>query len=367
MAYIEKRKHPNGKFTYRARVRQAGSPDVSASFKTRGEALKWSQRMESEIRAGRYFGREEDREKTFAEFIDRYIEKELPKNPIMYAKQKTQLLWWKSQLGSYFLCHITPSMIAGMRDKLMSETTTRKKLRTPSTTNRYIAALSRAFSVCMREWHWIKENPVQKIIRPKENKARERFLDKAEIARLLAVCRKSKSPHLFAVTTFALATGARKGEILGLKWEDIDFKNSTVRFRDTKNKETRFIHLTEYLLDVLREERGKRTVVSEYVFPSVNGRQPADIRGAWERAIKALGFKQVCFHSLRHTAASHLCMNGFSTLEIGRILGHKTLSMVKRYSHFMTESTKGPLDCLNDVIFGAAATGALDNASCLEG
>lgn len=73
MAYIEKRKHSNGKFTYRARVRQAGSPDISASFNTRGEAVKWSQLRESEIRGGRYFGKEEDRERTFAEFIDRYI------------------------------------------------------------------------------------------------------------------------------------------------------------------------------------------------------------------------------------------------------------------------------------------------------
>jgi len=112
MAYIEKRKSPNGNFTYRARVRQAGSPDISSTFPTRTQALKWSQRMESEIRAGRYFGREESKEKTFAEFIDRYIEKELPKNPNFYTKQKMHLLWWKSHLGKYFLCHVTPSLIA---------------------------------------------------------------------------------------------------------------------------------------------------------------------------------------------------------------------------------------------------------------
>lgn len=101
MAYIEKRSHKNGKFSYRARVRQAGAPDLSQSFATRSEAIKWSQRMEAEVRAGRYFGREEDREKTFAEFIDRYIEKELPKNPNGYKKQKMMLNWWKSHLGRY--------------------------------------------------------------------------------------------------------------------------------------------------------------------------------------------------------------------------------------------------------------------------
>lgn len=209
MAYIEKRPQKNGKFSYRARVRQAGAPDVSQSFATRSEAIKWSQRMEAEVRAGRYFGREEDREKTFAEFIDRYIEKELPKNPNGYKKQKMMLNWWKSQLGRYFLCHITPAMIAELRDKLLSEVTYRLKLRTPSTVNRYIAALSRALTIGVKEWQWLKENPVAKISRPKENRPRERYLEKEEIEKLLVACRKSRSPHLYAVVSCLLATGAR--------------------------------------------------------------------------------------------------------------------------------------------------------------
>lgn len=355
MAYIEKRKNSKGKVTYRARVREIGSPDISMTFKTEREATRWSQRMESEIRAGRYFGREEDRERTFAEFIDRYIEKELPKNPIMFAKQKPQLLWWKSQLGKYLLCHITAPMIAEMRDKLLGETTRRHRLRTPSTTNRYIAALSKAFTIGVKEWQWIKENPVQKIIKPRENKARERFLDKEEIQQLLSVCSKSKSPHLFVVTRFALSTGARKGEILGLTWDDIDFTHSTVTFRNTKNKETRSLSLPPQILEMLGTERGKRSVLSEYVFPSMDGKQPADIRVAWDLAIKELGFKDVCFHTLRHTVASHLSMSGYSGLEIGKILGHKSASMVNRYSHFSTESTKAPLDNLYDDMYGAIA------------
>lgn len=357
MAYIEKRKHSNGKLTYRARVRQAGSPDVSATFKTRTEAVKWSQRMESEIRAGRYFGREEDREKTFAEFIDRYIEKELPKNQKAYVKQKMLLTWWKSQLGSYFLCHITPSMIAELRDKLLSETTTRKHLRTPSTTNRYLASLSRAFTIAQREWQWIKENPVSKITRPKENKHRERYLDKEEIGRLLEECRKSKSPHLYPVTVFALATGARKGEILGLKWEDLDLSRETATFRDTKNGETRTVHLSESVLGCLRGERGKRIMLSEYVFPRSDGKGPADIRTAWERAIELSGLKNVCFHSLRHTAASHLAMNGASTLEISKILGHKSLSVLQIYTHLSTSSTSKVLNRLDQEILGEYMNG----------
>jgi len=235
---------------------------------------------------------------------------------------------------------------------LLTETTYRGTLRTTSTTNRYLAALSRAFTICIREWHWTKENPVLKITRPKEGKPRKRYLEKDEITTLLSACRKSKSPHLYPVTLFALTTAARKGEILGLKWEDVNFKRNIATFRDTKNGETRSVHLGEQILNCLQEERSKRVIVSEYVFPNLDGTKPADIRTAWDLTIKDTGLKNVCFHSLRHTAASHLAMGGVSTLEIAAILGHKSLSMVKRYSHLSTSLTARSLIHMNNEILG---------------
>ncbi len=357
MAYIEKRRLSNGKFTYRVRIRQAGAPKKSASFATRARAKKWAQRMEADVREGRYFGREESRERTFAEFIDRYIAIVLPKNPKSYAKQKMQLAWWKARLGDYFLCHITPAMIAESRDLLMNEVTRRKRFRTPSTTNRYLAALSRAYTICVREWQWVRENPVQKIIRPKENKPRDRYLDREEVQRLLQACQKSKNPYLHSIITFALGTGARKSEILGLKWADVDFDRCTAIFRDTKNGESRVIHLSEPVVRSLRDQFKRPKIKSEYVFPSMDGKQPADIRGAWERAVQDAELKNVCFHSLRHTAASHLAMGGASILEIGKILGHKTLACVKIYSHLSTASTSQPLERMNKAILGESNLG----------
>lgn len=358
MAYIEKRKHKSGKISYRARVRQAGSPDVSQSFNTRREATNWSQRMEAEIRAGRYFGRDESKEKKFADFADRYIEKELPKNPKAYQKQKMMMLWWKAHLASYYLCHITPSMIAELRDNLLSETTSRHKLRTPSTTNRYLAALSRAFTIAVKEWQWIKENPLHRIQRPKENKAKDRYLEKDEINKLLAACQASKSIHLYGVVSCLLATGARKSEVLGLKIGDVDFNRATATFRDTKNGDTRTVHVSQHVLSILRGSKEKRIVMSEYFFPSMDGKSPADIRGAWESAVKEAGLINVSLHTLRHTVASHLSMSGFSLLEIGNILGHKSMSMVKRYSHLSAASTVRVLETINQDFFGV-----LHNAS----
>lgn len=242
-------------------------------------------------------------------------------------------------------------MIASLRDLLMTEKTCRGTLRSSSTANRYMAALSRAFTIAIREWGWLKDSPMANVNRPKEMKPRERYLDKDEITLLLSTCRKSKSPHLYPVTLFALATGARKGEILGLKWDDIDFFRATATFRDTKNGETRAVYLSSIILKCLQDERNKRNVLSAYVFPNHDGTKCACIRTAWELVVEEMGLKDVVFHSLRHTAASHLAMGGFSTLEIAAILGHKSLSMVKRYSHLSTSSTAKALDQMNEDIF----------------
>jgi integrase len=260
-------------------------------------------------------------------------------------------------LKGYYLCHITPSVISELKGRLLEEQTPRGSLRSQTTANRYLAALSSAFGVAVREWNWVKENPVSKIARYKEGKPRERFLSKEEIERLLAICKTSRSPHLYAVTLFAVCSGARKGEILGLKWKDLDFVRNTATFRDTKNAETRTIPLSPVLVNCLLEERKKRAMPSEYVFSSSDGRQPACIRDAWENAVKEADLK-ICFHTLRHTAASHLTMGGASVLEVGAVLGHKTLAMVKRYSHLSVASTARVVHRMNEEVLGKIEHGA---------
>lgn len=351
MAYVEKRAHISGKVTYRARVRVNGAPDISESFPTKREAKEWSSKMEAEIRQGRYFGRTESKERTFADLLDRYFKMECVSKSASFRKYKKQLLWWKKHLNDYYLCSITPSVISELKEKLLKEKTPRQTLRSQSTANRYLAALSGVFSTAVREWNWLKENPVSKITRYKEGKSRERFLTIEEVEKLLAICKKSRSPLLYPVTLFAICSGARKGEILGLKWEDLDFERMTATFRETKNGENRVIPLSPVLVSSLLEEKRNRTLLSEYVFPSQDGKQPTDIRGAWENAIEEAGLS-ICFHTLRHTAASHLAMGGASTLEVGAVLGHKTLAMVKRYSHLSVSSTAKIVYRMNEEILG---------------
>ncbi len=347
MAYIETRRHPDGSKTYRVRIRRKGMPDKSETFFCKSKAQAWGRKKEAEVCDKRHFPRKEDEERTFADLIDKYIGVELPKKPKSYKKQSMQLLWFKRQLGDYFLVYITTPMIAELRDKLLSEKLPRGSKRTSSTTNRYLAALSHVYTVAVKDWGWVNENPVLNVRRPRENKARERFLEKHEIECLLGDCSKSKSAYIYPVVFLALATGARKGELLALKWSDIDFARARLTFRDTKNGESRSIHLSKQSMKCLEMEKSKRVIFSEYVFPTRDGKRPADIKTAWEAAVKHANLS-ICFHTLRHTAASQLAMRGATLLELAAILGHKTLAMVKRYSHLSVAATAGALDRMNE-------------------
>ena len=129
-------------------------------------------------------------------------------------------------------------------------------------------------------------------------------------------------------------------------------KRNTLTFRDTKNGETRSVPLTGYGLELLKEHSKIRRIDSTLVFSSPSdSMKPYDIKEAWKHAVKRSKLVNFRFHDLRHTAASYLAMNGASLLEIGEILGHKNLAMVKRYAHLTEAHTKSVVERMNNVVF----------------
>src|SRR5687768_17006577 len=119
MAVIERRKRGDGKPSFRAKVRLKGHPPSSATFERLTDARTWGQQTEAAIREGRYFKSIEAKKHTLADLIDRYVASVLPTKPKSEKKQKSQLLWWKAELGDYLLIDVTPPLIASARDKLL--------------------------------------------------------------------------------------------------------------------------------------------------------------------------------------------------------------------------------------------------------
>jgi len=337
--------------TYRVEICLMGFPAQNASFRRLTDAKRWAQHTESAIRENRYFKTAQARKHTLGQLIDRYIREELPKKA-KNINQKPQLLWWKKELGEYTLADITPDKIAECRDKLLSGNNDSDYKFAPATVVRYMAALSHAFTIAIREWQWLEDSPMKKVRKPSLPRGRVRFLNEDERERLLKACQTSKNEYLFLIVVLALSTGMRKSEILNLEWPDVDLQKERLTVHNTKNKERKVVPLSNLALDLMKKHVHR--IDTDLVFPGrINKHKPIDIRTPWETALKTAEIGDFRFHDLRHSAASYLAMNGASLAEIAEVLGHKTLQMVSRYAHLSEAHTSRVVSSMNQKIFGS--------------
>jgi integrase len=204
----------------------------------------------------------------------------------------------------------------------------------------------------VKEFQWTQVNPLSRIARLKEPRGRIRFLSDDERDTLLKECEDSDHPHLYAVVILALSTGARKNEILNLRWPDIDLPRQAFTIHDTKNNDRRRLPLSGLALKLIRRKSKIRRLDCDFVFAQQRNPKPADIDREFARARDAAGIKDFRFHDLRHSAASYLAMNGASLAEIAAVLGHKTLAMVARYSHLSDDHISDVVSRMNENILG---------------
>jgi len=364
MASIRKRINKDGSASYRADVRLKGFPAQRATFSRLTDAKKWAKHTEAAIEEGRYFKTTEARKHTLAQAITRYKESVLPTKKDG-KKQEAQLNWWSKELGPYTLADVTPALLGQSRDKLSQGG------RGPATVVRYLAALSPVFTTAVKEWGWLESNPMLKVKKPPEPRGRVRFLSEdtvgpdgkaieGERTRLLDACKESKNQHLHPIVVLTLSTGMRQGEILKLRWPDVDLANGRIILHETKNGERRVVPLLGHALELLkakdkaRREEKVRRIDTDLLFPGRNPQKPVFIRAPWLEAVKAAGIEDLKFHDLRHSAASYMLMSGASLGEIAELLGHKTLQMVKRYSHLSESHAAGVVGRMNARIFEGA-------------
>lgn len=342
MATIQTRITQGGRKRFRAIVRIKGYPSATATFDRKTDARSWSRKIETKIEEGKYFPQSKAKSTSLENLIDRYIDTVMQRKLRSAYTQTAQLVWWKAQLGQHKISDVSPHMIASCRDQLTLR---------PASVNRYLAALSHVFTVAIREWDLLENNPVVKVSRLKEPKGRTRFLDDAERSHLIKEVQASNSPLLYPIVILALSTGARKGEILNLKWADVDLSRRMFILHDTKNGEKRGLPLVGLAFDLINELRQARSNEVGFVFPNRVGDGPLDIRTAWRTVVKRAELEDFRFHDLRHSAASYLAMNGATLAEIAEVLGHKSLEMVRRYTHLSVDHTASVVGRMNEKIF----------------
>ncbi len=357
MANIKERLAKDGTKRFTCDIRLKGYPPQRATFKRLTDAKKWIQDTESAIREGRHFKTAESKKHTLADLIDRYIKDVIPNKAVKLAgTQKQQLTWWRDKIGSHVLSDVTPALIVQCRDELSASINIKGTQNSPATVVRYMAALSHAYSIAVNEWQWIDDSPLRKVKKPTESRGRVRFLDEDERERLLIACKASPNNVLYTCVILAISTGMRQAELMTLEWKDVNLKDGFLILHETKNGERRRVALSGHGLELLKEHGKIRRIDTPLLFPSkAIQSQPIDLRKAFENATKAANIDNFKWHDLRHCTASYLAMNGASLAEIAEVLGHKTLSMVKRYSHLSDSHVSNVVASMNDKIFGGVA------------
>ncbi|MBW1995685.1 MAG: site-specific integrase [Deltaproteobacteria bacterium] len=213
----------------------------------------------------------------------------------------------------------------------------------PATVKHVLVIIRQVFNKAIAWGLYKGENPVKAVRMPVVQNQRQRFLSHEEAALLLKTLAAMRTPDLHDMALLSLHTGLRAGEIFGLKGYDLDFKNDLIRITDPKNKITRHAYMTTAVKEMLRRRRPN--IPEGFVFPDRNGKRITNISKRFGEIIKRLGFnegvsdrrQQVTFHSLRHTFASWLALQGESLITIRDMLGHKTTAMTERYSHLIPD------------------------------
>lgn len=197
-----------------------------------------------------------------------------------------------------------------------------------STVNREVACLKHMFNLAI-DWDMAGENPMRKLRKLPEQEKEIRQLTKEEVGRLIE-CVNSKSPHLKSMIILAINTGMRLGEILGLKWSAVDFKQGHITLRKTKSSKPRYIPMNRDVVKLLSGISRE----SEFVFPSRRLQGHCRyVKTAFWTACERAGLDGLTFHSLRHHAATLMLRNGASIVAVQKILGHSSLSITQRYLH----------------------------------
>ena len=268
----------------------------------------------------------------FSRLVDEFIEKH---SKVEKESYKTDILLGR-QLKKYFgnrpIGKITALEIKEWR-KWRSEHITRKGARiTKASLNRELCFLKTMFSHAL-EWEWLSENPASKIKFLKGEKSRMRFLCNEEICTLIDFA----DPFLKPIIITAISTGKRLGEILNLKWQEVDFEHGFIRVVKSKNHESRDIPINGYLEETLKG-LVESMKIGNYVFCNEIGDKISRIDHFFAKARKLAGLEDFRFHDLRHTAASLYASRGCDIITLQNLLGHKKITMTQRYAHLIPES-----------------------------
>jgi integrase len=314
--------------TFRARgnrwnvqVRRKGHPALTRSFTNRRDAERWARFMEAQLERGEVVGTDAARldQLTLAELVTRYRDTVSIRKKGGAIERIVLTAFLRDRICQKRLSQLSSADFAAYRDRRLASVCA-------NTIRREFSTLHNLFEVARHEWQMpLLVNPVHRVAIGKPAPNRERRLRAGEEQSLLAagVCSRNRLVH--PIIALAVQTGLRRGELLGLRWQNVDLHRRFVMIPDSKNGMSRHVVLTRKAVRVLAALPRN----TESVFPmSANA-----FRLAWERVRRRAGLEDLHFHDLRHEALSRFFEMGLTTPEVASISGHRDPRMLFRYSH----------------------------------
>ena len=326
MASITKR----GKF-WRAQVVRRGYPPQYRTFDHRAEADAWARTLESEMDRGVFLSRAEAERTTLADALQRY-KTEISANKA-HPQQDNQRIghWLRQDLAHYFLANLRGADFARYRDGRLALG------RAANTVRLELALVGHLFEIARKEWGMEGlMNPLKNIRKPSGSHERDRRLTAGEFEKLADALSTSENPWVRPAFDLAIETSLRQGMLIALRWDWVDLSRPVIwipaEFRRHGNKGVPpalplSLKAVAVLRSLPRSTDGR-------VFPTTQNA----IVCVWKKTLKRLGITDLRWHDLRHEAASRLFEKGLNPIEVASITGHKTLSMLRRYTHLQPEN-----------------------------
>lgn len=354
-------KTPSGK--WKAVVRLRGWPTAAKTFDRKRDAEDWADRTSSEMRAGVFVCRRDAERLLFKDAMQRYLQEVTPsKKETSQRSDRLKSKMLLESFGDYSLAAISAELVAKYRDKRLAmqsqrvlRTVGKPTLVRPATVRLELALLSHLFAIAIREWHiGLVANPVANVRKPSVGAGRDRRLSQDEQTKLFEALDAYANPMLGWIACIALETGMRSSEITGLTLSQVDTHRRIARLTDTKNNDARTVPLSKAATETFRlaiDNRVRPPDTSLIFFgePGRDGvRRPYEFNRAWNKIKHDLGMGDLRFHDLRHEAVSRLVEAGLSDQEVAAISGHKSMQMLRRYTHLRAEDLVRKLDELNN-------------------
>jgi integrase len=307
---------------WQARVARKGIKPVSKSFQNKQDAERWARQVEADIDKGSYTNVALAERTLLKDVIERYIEEVTLKTRSMKEDRYRLGAMMRHWIGSLPMIQLTPAKVAQYRDERLKKVSAGAVIRE-------LAYISSIINHSRREWGINMTNPVPFVKKPPSPQGRNRTLTNDELERLFKACIprvKNGNIWVLPIVKFALASAMRRGEILGLKWHEVDFQKRTAHIPLTKNGSSRTVPLSSEALTILN---GLPKSLDGRVFP-ING---PNLSSIFDKARRLAKLDDFHFHDLRHIAITRMAEKLPNLVELSAVSGHKSLAMLKRYYH----------------------------------